>query len=119
MKKSSVRSDGAMSGAARKMGNKHRGSLVSGWLAEEERRDPGFRAGVAVARARLDLAQKIYDARKKAGVSQPELARRLGTSQAAISRMEGGGQNMTIDTIESIAKALGGRFEGHIVIGKK
>lgn len=99
------------------MTNKHRGSRVREWLSEELR-TPGFRKGVELARARRRIAQQIYDARKRAGVSQPELARRLGTSQAAISRMEAGQQNMTIDTIENVARALGGRFEASIVVGR-
>lgn len=94
--------------------NPHEGSTVRSWLKGESRH-PGFREGVEEAVARRRVARQIYDARKKAGISQPELARRLKTSQAAVSRMESGGQNMTIDTIESIARALGGRFEGQIL----
>lgn len=95
--------------------NPHEGSSFQSWLKRESQ-DPGFRAGLEKAGARRRVARQIYDARKKAGVSQPELARRLKTSQAAVSRMESGGQNMTIDTIENIARALGGRFEGQILL---
>lgn len=98
--------------------NKHKGSRVRDWLAQELK-EPVFKKGFEKARARRRVARQIYDARKLAGISQPELARRLRTSQAAISRMESGDQNMTIDIIENIARALGGRFEGHIVLGKK
>jgi ribosome-binding protein aMBF1 (putative translation factor) len=100
------------------MKNKHKGSGVRKWI-DQELRTPGFRAGLRKARARRHVAQQIYDARKRAGMSQPELARRLHTSQAAISRMEAGDQNMTIDIIENIARALGGRFEGRIVLKRK
>ncbi|MBI5596492.1 MAG: helix-turn-helix transcriptional regulator [Elusimicrobia bacterium] len=98
--------------------NKHRGSRVRAWLAGELK-TPGFREGLKEAGARRRVARQIHDARKKAGVSQPELARRLGTSQAAVSRMEAGAQNMTIDIIESIARALGGRFEGQIILDRR
>jgi ribosome-binding protein aMBF1 (putative translation factor) len=96
------------------MENKHKGSRVSDWL-KQEMKAPDFKVGVKKARARRRIAQQIYDARKRAGISQPELARRLHTSQAAISRMEAGDQNMTIDLIENIAIVLGGRLETHIV----
>ncbi len=99
------------------MGNKHKGSRVREWL-NQELKTPGFKKGLEKARARRRVAREIYQARKRAGISQPELARRLHTSQAAISRMEAGNQNMTIDIIENIAMALGGRFEGHIVFGR-
>ena len=88
------------------------------WI-DQELKTPGFQEGLKLARARRRVAQHIYEARKRAGVSQPELARRLHTSQAAISRMEAGDQNMTIDIIENIARALGGRFEGHIILGRR
>ena len=99
------------------MENKHKGGRVREWL-DQELKTPGFRMGLEKALARRHVAQEIYEARKRAGMSQPELARRLHTSQAAISRMEAGDQNMTIDIIENIAIALGGRFEGHIVFGR-
>lgn len=98
--------------------NPHEGSSFRTWLKGESR-DPAFPAGLEKASARRRVARQIYDARKKAGISQPELARRLKTSQAAVSRMESGGQNMTIDTIENIARALGGRFEGHILLNPR
>ena len=98
------------------MENKHKGSRAREWL-DQELKTPGFKEGLEKARARRQVAQEIYEARKQAGISQPELARRLHTSQAAISRMEAGDQNMTIDIIENIARALGGRFEGRIVLG--
>ena len=100
------------------MRNKHKGSRVREWLGQELK-TPGFKEGVEKARARRRVAQQIYAARKKAGVSQPELARRLHTSQAAVSRMEAGDQNMTIDIVENIARALGGHFEGYIVMDRK
>ena len=106
-----------MAGGVNDMENKHKGSRVRAWL-DQELKTPGFSMGLEKARARRRVAQEIYEARKRAGMSQPELARRLHTSQAAISRMEAGDQNMTIDIVENIARALGGRFEGHIVIGR-
>lgn len=98
--------------------NKHRGTRVRAWLADELK-TPGFREGLEEAGARRRVARQIHAARKKAGISQPELARRLGTSQAAVSRMEAGAQNMTIDIIENIARALGGRFESQIILDRR
>lgn len=55
----------------------------------------------------LDLAQLVYDARTAAGLSQTELARRMGTSQATISQIEGGGQVPTVATLAKVARATG------------
>ena len=47
----------------------------------------------------LDLGQLIYDLRTGAGLSQRELADRMGTTQSVISRLEeGGGAKNRIDT---------------------
>lgn len=56
----------------------------------------------------LDLGQLIYDLRTEAGLSQRELAKRMGTTQSVISRLEeGGGARNRIDTLARVAKALG------------
>ncbi|MGB3677155.1 MAG: helix-turn-helix transcriptional regulator, partial [Candidatus Microthrix parvicella] len=48
----------------------------------------------------LDLGQLMYDLRTEAGLSQRELADRMGTTQSVISRLEeGGGAKNRIDTL--------------------
>jgi glutamate-1-semialdehyde 2,1-aminomutase len=56
----------------------------------------------------LALDQLIYDLRTGAGLSQRELAGRMGTTQSVISRLEeGGGARNRIDTLARVAEALG------------
>ena len=56
----------------------------------------------------LALGQLIYDLRTQAGLSQRELAQRMGTTQSVISRLEeGGGARNRIDTLARVASALG------------
>jgi ribosome-binding protein aMBF1 (putative translation factor) len=45
----------------------------------------------AEARLAAEVGERIREAREAAGLSQRELARRMGTSQAAIGRLEAGG----------------------------
>lgn len=45
--------------------------------------------------------------RESAGISQAELARRLGVTQAAVARWESGRRRAKIDTLHRIATALG------------
>jgi len=55
----------------------------------------------------LALGQLIYDLRSEAGLSQRELAERMGTTQSVISRLEeGGGARNRIDTLARVATAL-------------
>jgi len=61
----------------------------------------------------LALGQLIYDLRTEAGLSQRELAERMGTTQSVISRLEeGGGARNRIDTLARVATAL----DRHLVV---
>ena len=49
----------------------------------------------------------VRDARKHRGLTQTQLAERLGTSQSAINRIEKGQQNLSLEMIARIGDALG------------
>jgi DNA-binding XRE family transcriptional regulator len=49
----------------------------------------------------------VYRLRTEARMTQAELASRMGTTQSAIARMEGGGSRPTLDTLEKLARAVG------------
>ncbi len=49
----------------------------------------------------------VHRLRIDAGLTQVELADRMGTAQSAIARMENGGVRPTLDTLEKLAKAVG------------
>lgn len=61
----------------------------------------------AEARLAADVGERVHAAREAAGLSQRELARRMGTSQAAIDRLESGGVGATLTTLQRVATALG------------
>lgn len=74
---------------------------------KKKRRDPDAETRTAVGQD-LDLGQLIYNLRTGAGLSQRELAGRMGTTQSVISRLEeGGGARNRIDTLARVATALG------------
>ena len=49
----------------------------------------------------------VREQRKRLSVSQEELAMRIGSDQAYVSRIEAGQMNVTLETVEQIASALG------------
>jgi transcriptional regulator with XRE-family HTH domain len=58
--------------------------------------------------AYIDLAMRLYELRKKAGLSQRRLAELLGTSQANIARWETPGYtNYTLKSLEKLARFFG------------
>lgn len=53
------------------------------------------------------LARRIRKAREKSNITQAQLAKRLHTQPSAISRIESGKQNISIDYLEKICEAIG------------
>ncbi len=56
---------------------------------------------------RLHIISQLVSARLEKGMSQAELARRIGTQRGNICRLESGAQNPSLDMICKIASALG------------
>jgi ribosome-binding protein aMBF1 (putative translation factor) len=52
------------------------------------------------------VGEQIRDARENAGISQRELARRIGSTQAVISRIEAGSVGATLTSLQKIASSL-------------
>jgi transcriptional regulator with XRE-family HTH domain len=69
-------------------------------------RDPEYAAVESELRPLLDLADDVLALRLERGWSQTELARRVGTHQANISRLESGLANPTLAFIQKVAAAL-------------
>ncbi|WP_062378981.1 helix-turn-helix domain-containing protein [Demequina pelophila] len=67
-----------------------------------------YDASAIEAEARLQLAEMVYEARARSGISQTELAKRAGTSQSVISAIENGAQVPGGLMLARIAHALGG-----------
>lgn len=76
-----------------------------------EGRDAGARVGRERARRREDFRQLLIAARRAAGLKQAELAAKVGTTQSAIARLEGGAVTPTVDTLYRLADALDLHFE--------
>jgi transcriptional regulator with XRE-family HTH domain len=60
---------------------------------------------------RLEAGALIRRSRERAGLTQAELARRLGTTQSAVARLERPGSNPRIETLERALLATGQEVE--------
>lgn len=56
---------------------------------------------------RYAIISQLIAARQKSGLTQKELANRLGTKQSAIARLEAGNTNPSIGSLEKIASVTG------------
>ena len=52
------------------------------------------------------IGQLVYQLRQQRGMTQAEFARRMGTSQSAINRIEKGRQNLSLETLGRISDVL-------------
>jgi DNA-binding XRE family transcriptional regulator len=78
------------------------------------------KAGIAAARTNIEVAQTIYDARTRAGLSQSELAALIGSRQPVIARLEDAdyrGHSLTM--LRRIAAALEQRLEVRFVSSRR
>ncbi len=66
----------------------------------------------------LDSAAIIDEVRRMAGLTQAQLARRSGTSQAAIARYESGDSNPSTATLQRITRAAGFEVQLNLVAVK-
>lgn len=60
---------------------------------------------VAAGRA-IEIGEQVRRIREARGLSQAELARRMATSQSAIARLEAGGVDPKVGTLERLTRAL-------------
>lgn len=75
------------------------------WMAE-----PEYRKAYDALEEEFALAKAVIDARNRAGLTQAELARKMGTTQPVIARLEGGHVRPSMRTLERFAKATGSRL---------
>lgn len=69
--------------------------------------DPAVRKHYDELEPEYNLIRSIIDKRLKRNMSQAELARKVGTGQSAISRLELGYANPSFKFLQRVAQALG------------
>ena len=67
--------------------------------------------GYEDARRASEFGELVWKIRTDAGITQAELAEKIGSTQPSIARIEGGGTTPTIELLERIAKAFGKKLE--------
>lgn len=75
-------------------------------VLEEEMTDPEFKKAYDALEQEFSIAQALIDARSAAGMTQADVAKKLGVSQPVVARMESG-RNISIKSIARYARAVG------------
>ena len=82
---------------------------------EKQLKDPKIKAEYDALEPEFTVIEAIMRARIETGITQKELAKKTGISQADISRLERGIGNPSLNTLKRIAEALGKRLELNLV----
>lgn len=73
----------------------------------EQLQDPEFRKEWEALQPERAIMQAMIDARQKTGMTQKQLADRTGIAQSDISKLENGGGNPSLKTLQRLATGMG------------
>jgi transcriptional regulator with XRE-family HTH domain len=82
------------------------GFSLEKFVEENRKVDPEFDKEMSRMEVAFPIAMEIIRLRDKAGLTQAELAKRIGTSQSTIARLESGENLPSVKTLTKIATAL-------------
>jgi DNA-binding XRE family transcriptional regulator len=78
-------------------------------LKTELLKSPQTRAAYDELSEEFETARELIAARSLAGLTQGEVAERMGTTQSVIARLESGKQAPSLRTVQRYARAVGAR----------
>jgi ribosome-binding protein aMBF1 (putative translation factor) len=81
-------------------------------LKRELLADAETRAAYDAQADEYGIARELIAARTRAGLSQGEVAQRMGTTQSVVARLESGKRPPSMRTVQRFAQAVG----GHVVL---
>ena len=77
------------------------------YIRNRKKTDKRFAEGLEDGYQEFKIGYLLRNARRKSGITQDELARRLRTSKSAISRIENHAEDIRVSTLKKVAEALG------------
>ena len=76
------------------------------WFRQQMKK-PAFKREYDALEEEFALARELIGARARARLTQEQVARRMGTSQSAVARMESGRKMPSTTSLQKYAKAVG------------
>ena len=73
-------------------------------------KEPKYRKAYNALEEEFALASAAMEVRNRAGLTQAELARKMGTTQPVVARLESGRSRPSMRTLERLAEATGLRL---------
>jgi DNA-binding XRE family transcriptional regulator len=85
------------------------------YIEKRKKVDPEFAEGYDEGYEQFKFGVLLQMSREQAGMTQEQVAEKLGTKKSAISRIENHAENITLSTLHKYAKALGKKVNLEIV----
>ena len=76
--------------------------------------DPATHAEYVSVASDFGMARELIAARSRAGLTQGEVAERMGTTQSVVARLESGRRAPSMRTVQRYAQAVGARAVVHL-----
>lgn len=77
---------------------------------EQFRKKPGLREAYDALGPEYELIAQVIQKRIDKGLTQSTLAKKIGTKQSAIARLESGNYNASLAFLKKVANALGAKL---------
>lgn len=84
-------------------------------LKKELLKNPEVKAEYDALEPEFNIIQAMIDARKQKNLTQEELSKRTGITQADISRIENGTRNPSLEMVKRLARGLGMRLKLELI----
>ncbi|WP_027996233.1 helix-turn-helix domain-containing protein [Simplicispira psychrophila] len=78
--------------------------------------DPAVRAEYDALADEFEMGHELVSARARAGLTQGEVAQRMGTTQSVVARLEGGKATPSLRSVQRYAQAIGCRAVVRLVL---
>jgi ribosome-binding protein aMBF1 (putative translation factor) len=102
--------------------NRKASRLTHRQMVDRWKKDPAFAAAYAELEVEYAMLRELLLARQQAGLSQAEVAKRMGTKAPAVTRLETslseGKHSPTLATLKKYADAVGCKLEIRLVSAK-
>lgn len=80
-------------------------------ILKEALKDPEFKKEYDALEVEFSIIEQVIQKRLEKGLTQKQLADKIGTKQSAIARLEGGTTNPSVAFLEKVSKALGSKLQ--------
>lgn len=87
---------------------------------DKARRRKGFTEAYADLDSEYSLVRELLAARSRAGLTQEDVAKSMGTTKSVVSRLEAGGKHSpSVSTLKKYARAVGCQVEIRLIPGSR